>query len=160
MTGRVVSGDEAMACGALSAGVTFVTSYPGSPSSGTVSRLRGLTDEQDLYVEWCANEKIAMEMGIGASIGGRRALVCVKSVGMNVMVDPLMTLKLTPVHGGLVILLGDDPGGYGSQNDQDTRPGVFAADAHARTCDSGRSVPHDARCLRNLGAVQHRCHPT
>ena len=63
-----------------------------------------------------------MEIGIGASIAGRRALVCTKSVGMNAMVDPLMVLNLTPVHGGLVILLGDDPGGYGSQNDQDTRP--------------------------------------
>ena len=60
--------------------------------------------------------------GIGASIAGRRALVCVKNVGMNAIVDPLMALTLTPVHGGLVILLGDDPGGYGSQNDQDTRP--------------------------------------
>src|SRR5262245_54933143 len=63
-----------------------------------------------------------MEIGIGASIAGRRALVCTKSVGMNVMLDPLMALNLTPVHGGLVILLGDDPGGYGSQNDQDSRP--------------------------------------
>ena len=63
-----------------------------------------------------------MEIAIGASIAGRRALVCTKSVGMNVMLDPLMVLNLTPVHGGLVILLGDDPGGYGSQNDQDTRP--------------------------------------
>src|SRR5262245_24837206 len=63
-----------------------------------------------------------MEIGIGVSIAGRRALVCTKSVGMNVMLDPLMALNLTPVHGGLVIVLGDDPGGYGSQNDQDTRP--------------------------------------
>ena len=60
-------------------------------------------------------------MAIGASIAGRRALVATKSVGLNVMLDPLMALNLTPVHGGLVILLGDDPGGYGSQNDQDTR---------------------------------------
>src|SRR5262245_62710495 len=63
-----------------------------------------------------------MEIGIGASIAGRRALVCTKSVGMNVMLDPLMALNLTPNHGGLVIRLGDDPGGYGSQNDQDSRP--------------------------------------
>src|SRR5262249_58227819 len=65
---------------------------------------------------------VAMESGMGASIAGRRALVGTKSVGMNVMLDPLMALNLTPVHGGLVILLGDDPGGYGSQNDQATRP--------------------------------------
>jgi indolepyruvate ferredoxin oxidoreductase alpha subunit len=63
-----------------------------------------------------------MEIGTGVSMAGRRALVCTKSVGMNAMLDPLMVLNLTPVHGGLVIRLGDDPGGYGSQNDQDTRP--------------------------------------
>jgi indolepyruvate ferredoxin oxidoreductase alpha subunit len=61
-------------------------------------------------------------MAIGASIAGSRVLVCVKSVGMNMMIDPLMALNLTPVNGGLVILLGDDPGAYGSQNDQDSRP--------------------------------------
>jgi indolepyruvate ferredoxin oxidoreductase alpha subunit len=122
MSARVLSGDEAMAQGALAAGVSVVTSYPGSPSSGTVEVLIGLAERHGLYVEWSSNEKVAMELGIGASIAGRRVLVCTKSVGMNVMLDPLMALNLTPVHGGLVILLGDDPGGYGSQNDQDTRP--------------------------------------
>lgn len=121
MTARVLSGDEAMAQGALAAGVGVVTSYPGSPSSGTVEVLIGLAERHGLYVEWSSNEKVALELGIGASIAGRRALVCTKSVGMNAMLDPLMALNLTPVHGGLVILLGDDPGGYGSQNDQDTR---------------------------------------
>ena len=111
-----------MAYGALVSGVKLVTSYPGSPSSGTVAALISVARDRGLYVEWSSNEKVAMEMGIGASIAGRRALVCTKSVGMNAMLDPLMALNLTPVHGGLVILLGDDPGGYGSQNDQDTRP--------------------------------------
>lgn len=122
MPARVLNGDEAMAFGALAAGVSVVTSYPGSPSSGTVEVLIGLAERNGLYVEWSSNEKVALELGIGASIAGRRALVCTKSVGMNAMLDPLMALNLTPVHGGLVILLGDDPGGYGSQNDQDTRP--------------------------------------
>ena len=117
-----LNGDQAFARGALASGIKLVTSYPGSPSSGTVEELIGLAGKHDIYVEWSANEKVAMEMGIGASIAGRRALVCVKSVGMNVMIDPLMALNLTPVRGGLVILLGDDPGGYSSQNDQDTRP--------------------------------------
>ena len=71
-------------------------------------------------MEWSSNERVA-EVAIDASIAGRRALICTKSVGMNVMLDPIMSLNLTPVNGGLVILLGDDPGGYGSQNDQDTR---------------------------------------
>jgi len=119
---KVLNGDQAMAYGALASGVKVVTGYPGAPSLGTVQTLIKLAKTHDFYVEWSCNEKVAMEMGIGASITGKRALVCVKSVGMNLMIDPLMALNLTPVKGGLVILLGDDPGGYGSQNDQDTRP--------------------------------------
>jgi indolepyruvate ferredoxin oxidoreductase alpha subunit len=122
MTKRILNGDEAMAFGAQTAGVSLVTSYPGSPSSGTVETIIGLAEKNAIYVEWSSNEKVALETAIGASIAGRRALVCTKSVGLNAMVDPLMALNLTPVHGGLVILLGDDPGGYGSQNDQDSRP--------------------------------------
>jgi indolepyruvate ferredoxin oxidoreductase alpha subunit len=122
MVSRTLNGDQAIAYGALFAGVKFVAGYPGSPSSGTVEALVHLAREHDICVEWSTNEKVAAETAIGASMAGRRALVCVKSVGMNVMVDPLMVLNLTPVNGGLVVLLGDDPGGYGSQNDQDTRP--------------------------------------
>jgi indolepyruvate ferredoxin oxidoreductase alpha subunit len=122
MTLQSLTSAQALAYGALVSGVKIVTSYPGSPSSETVEVLIDLAQRHNLYVEWSSNEKVAMEIGIGASIAGRRALVCTKSVGMNVMLDPLMALNLTPVHGGLVILLGDDPGGYGSQNDQDTRP--------------------------------------
>ena len=119
---QTITSAQALAQGALAAGVKVVTSYPGSPSSETVELLIELAGPHGLHVEWSSNEKVAMEIGIGVSIAGRRALVCTKSVGMNAMVDPLMVLNLTPVHGGLVILLGDDPGGYGSQNDQDTRP--------------------------------------
>ncbi|MCG8603922.1 thiamine pyrophosphate-dependent enzyme [bacterium] len=119
---RELNGDQAFAYGALAAGVEMVTSYPGSPSSGTVESLIPEAKKHGIYLEWSSNERVALEMAIGASIAGRRALVCTKGVGMNVMLDPLMALNLTPVKGGLVILLGDDPGGYGSQNDQDTRP--------------------------------------
>jgi len=122
MTLKRLNGDQAMAYGALSSGIKLVTSYPGSPSSGTVETLIDLAKKHKFYVEWSSNEKVAVEMGIGASLAGRRALVCTKSVGMNVMIDPFMALNLTPLNGGLVILLGDDPGGYGSQNDQDSRP--------------------------------------
>ncbi len=118
---KKMNGDQALALGAFYSGVKLVSSYPGSPSSGTVESLISRAKERDIYVEWSSNERVAMELGIGASIAGRRALVCTKSVGLNVMIDPLMALNLTPVHGGLVILLGDDPGGYGSQNDQDSR---------------------------------------
>ena len=116
-----LNGDQAMAYGAFTSGVRLVASYPGSPGTGTVETLIELAGKGNIHIEWSSNEKVAIEMGIGASIAGRRALVCAKSVGMNLMIDPLMALNLTPLKGGLVILLGDDPGAYGSQNDQDTR---------------------------------------
>ncbi len=128
MINKTLDGDQAIAWGAVHSGIALATSYPGSPSSGTVEILIELAQEHDIYVEWSSNERVALEMGIGASIAGRRALVCTKSVGLNVMIDPLMALNLTPVHGGLVILLGDDPGGYGSQNDQDSRALVAAVE--------------------------------
>ena len=115
------TGDQALALGAVAAGIHMATSYPGSPSSGTMKTIINMAREHDIYVEWSANERVAIEMAIGASMAGRRSLVCTKSVGMNVMLDPLMCLNLTGVNAGLVILLGDDPGAYGSQNDQDTR---------------------------------------
>ena len=121
MTQLTLTGDEAFAYGSLASGVKIVTGYPGSPSSGTLQILADHTSEEDVYVEWSSNEKVAAEVAIGASLAGRRALICTKSVGMNVMLDPLMALNLTGVHAGLVILLGDDPGAYGSQNEQDTR---------------------------------------
>ena len=79
MAQRIVDGDEAMAFGALVAGVRVVTSYPGSPSSGTVEALIPLAESHGLYVEWSSNEKVALELAIGASIAGRRALVCTKA---------------------------------------------------------------------------------
>jgi indolepyruvate ferredoxin oxidoreductase, alpha subunit len=81
MAERIVNGDEAMAYGALVAGVKVVTSYPGSPSSGTVEALIPLAEAHGLYLEWSSNEKVALELAIGASIAGRRALVGAKRVG-------------------------------------------------------------------------------
>lgn len=122
ITHRSFNAEEALAQGAIAAGVRLAASYPGSPGIGVMNALVENTKETgDIYVEWSVNERVALEIGIGASIGGSRSLVCVKSVGMNVLLDPLMTLNLTGIHGGLVILLGDDPGAYGSQNEQDTR---------------------------------------
>ena len=84
MARELLSGDQASAQGAVAAGIAMVTSYPGSPSSGTVDSLIPLAKTYDFYVEWSSNERVALEMAIGASIAGRRALVCTKSVGMNV----------------------------------------------------------------------------
>ncbi len=121
---RTFTGGQALAYGAARAGVGCVAGYPGSPSSATMAALiewRRAGAGAGCHLEWSANERVALEVAIGASLGGRRSLVCTKSVGMNVMVDPLMALNLTPLTAGLVIVLGDDPGAYGSQNDQDTR---------------------------------------
>ena len=118
---QTVSGDVAFACGAVASGVSLATGYPGSPSSGTIEALLGMPEAAAMQVTWAVNECIAMEMVLGASIAGRRALLCVKSVGLNVALDPLMTLMLAGNKAGIVILLGDDPGGWASQNEQDTR---------------------------------------
>ena len=120
----IVTGGQALAYGAARAGVGCVAGYPGSPSSATMATLIELQRAgagAGCHLEWSANERVALEVAIGATLGGLRSLVCTKSVGMNVMVDPLMALNLTPLTAGLVIILGDDPGAYGSQNDQDTR---------------------------------------
>jgi indolepyruvate ferredoxin oxidoreductase alpha subunit len=116
-----VTGDVAFAYGALAAGVGLVTGYPGSPSSGTLEALLTMPEAAAVHISWTINELIAMEMVTGASIAGRRALLCVKSVGLNIALDPLMTMVLTGNRAGLVILLGDDPGSWASQNEQDTR---------------------------------------
>ncbi len=122
MIKKMLNGDQAMAYGAMDSGIKLAAGYPGSPSSGSMETLIDFAERRGIYAEWSSNERVALEMGIGTSIAGQRALICTKGVGLNVMMDPLMALNLTPIHGGLVILLGDDPGGYGSQNDQDSRP--------------------------------------
>ena len=114
-------GDEALARGALAAGVRLVTGYPGSPATGVFDALLRLADAEACHIEWAPNEKVALEMAFGASLAGSRALVVLKSVGMNIALDPLATLALSGSHAGLVILLGDDPGGWASQNEQDSR---------------------------------------
>ena len=116
-----ITGEHALAYGAINSGVQLITGYPGSPSSGAFELLRSLQTRFGYHMEWSLNEKVACEVAIGGSIGGLRSLICTKSVGLNVMIDPLMALNLTPLNAGLVILLGDDPQGYGSQNDQDSR---------------------------------------
>ncbi len=118
---EVVQGDEALARGALAAGVRVVTGYPGSPSTGVFDNILTHVKDAETHVQWSPNEKVAMETAIGASIGGSRTLVALKSVGLNVGLDPLATVSLSGCHAGFVILLGDDPGAWASQNEQDSR---------------------------------------
>jgi indolepyruvate ferredoxin oxidoreductase alpha subunit len=118
---NTISGAQALAQGAIDAGVTLVTGYPGAPVTAVVDHILRLTTPEAVHVTWNSNEKAAIEMAFGASVGGMRALLCVKSVGLNVALDPLMAFNLSGCNAGLVILVGDDPGGWGSQNEQDSR---------------------------------------
>ena len=116
-----VSGACALARGAIEAGVSLMTGYPGAPATAVINSILELTSPTEVQVEWTSNEKVAVEMAFGASVGGMRALLCVKSVGLNIALDPLMAFNLSGCNAGLVILVGDDPGGWGSQNEQDSR---------------------------------------
>jgi len=117
-----MNGEKAIAHAALQSGIKLATGYPGAPGTGVIDALLTMTTPNHaLKIEWSVNEKVAVEKAIGASISGQRTLVSVKSVGINVMIDPLMVVNLTPLPAGLVIIVGDDPGAYGSQNDQDSR---------------------------------------
>jgi len=115
---KLMIGNAAIARGAYEAGATMATAYPGTPSTEIVSNF---AQYDGVYAEWSPNEKVAMEVGAGASIGGARTLVAMKHVGVNVAADPLYTFAYTGVTGGLVIVSGDDPGMHSSQNEQDNR---------------------------------------
>lgn len=113
-------GNEAIALGAIAAGVNLVSGYPGTPSSEvleTVAKRR----TNNIYVEWSVNEKSALEVAAGASYTGARSLVTMKQVGLNVASDPLMSLEYVGIKGGMVVLVADDPGPISSQTEQDTR---------------------------------------
>ncbi len=114
-------GNEAIARGALEAGVSFATCYPGTPSSEIPENFFKISQESDLYFEYSTNEKVAMEVGAGAAISGLRTMVTLKHVGLNVAADPLMTLAYVGIKGGMVIINADDPSLFSSQNEQDNR---------------------------------------
>ena len=113
-------GNEAIALGALSAGVNVVSGYPGTPSTEVLETI-AKRNPGTVYVEWSINEKAAMEVAAGAAYTGARALVTMKQVGLNVASDPLMSLEYIGVKGGMVVLVADDPGPISSQTEQDTR---------------------------------------
>lgn len=115
---KVLSGNEAFARAAYEAGVGVVSSYPGTPSTEITEHV---SHYKEIYTEWATNEKVAAEVAIGASLGGKRAMTCMKHVGLNVASDPIMTLSYTGVNAGLVVVVADDPNMYSSQNEQDSR---------------------------------------
>lgn len=117
-------GNAAIARGAYEAGVKVSAAYPGTPSTEISENI---VDYEEIYAEWSPNEKVAMEVAIGASISGVRAMASMKHVGVNVAADPLYTVSYIGVKGGLVLVAADDPGMYSSQNEQDTRAVARAA---------------------------------
>lgn len=115
---KIMLGNEAIARGAYEAGVKVSAAYPGTPSTEISENI---VKYNEIYAEWSPNEKVAMEVAIGASISGVRAMASMKHVGVNVASDPLYTIAYGGVNGGLVLVAADDPGLYSSQNEQDTR---------------------------------------
>lgn len=113
-------GNEAIAMGAVAAGVNLVSGYPGTPSTEVLETIARLNDGS-IYVEWSVNEKAGLEVAAGAAYSGARTMVTMKQVGLNVASDPLMSLEYVGIKGGMVIMVADDPGPISSQTEQDTR---------------------------------------
>jgi len=119
----VLLGDEAIAQGAIDGGISGVYAYPGTPSTEITEYIQRskTAKERALHSEWSANEKTAMEAALGMSYAGKRALVCMKHVGLNVAADAFINSAITGINGGLVLLVADDPSMHSSQNEQDSR---------------------------------------
>lgn len=115
---KLMLGNEAAARGLYEAGCTFVSSYPGTPSTEITEQA---AKYEEIYAEWAPNEKVAMESAFGASLAGHRSFCGMKHVGLNVAADPLFTISYTGVNGGMIIGVADDPGMHSSQNEQDSR---------------------------------------
>ncbi len=120
---KLLLGDEAIAQGALDAGLSGVYAYPGTPSTEITEYIQEspIAKERDVHRRWCVNEKTAMETALGMSYMGKRALVCMKHVGMNVCADPFVNSGMTGTNGGVVVLAADDPSMHSSQDEQDSR---------------------------------------
>ena len=121
---RLLSGNEGVARGAYEAGVKVAAAYPGTPSTEI---LEYLAEYDGVHAEWAPNEKVAVEVALGAAMAGARALAAMKHVGVNVAADPIFTASYTGVRGGLVIVTADDPEMHSSQNEQDNRHYAIAA---------------------------------
>lgn len=121
MSKKYVMGNQAIAMGAIKAGVNLCCGYPGTPSSEIIETVAKYNKNGKIHVEWSVNEKAALEVAAAASYSGARSLVTMKMVGLNVAADPLMSLAYVGVKGGMVIVVADDPGPISSQTEQDTR---------------------------------------
>ena len=140
---ELLLGNEALALGAFEAGVRVATAYPGTPSTEIIENC---SRYPEIYTEWSPNEKVALEVGIGASLGGARTLVAMKHVGVNVAADPLFTFSYTGVNGGMILVTADDPGMHSSQNEQDNR-------GFARMAKIPMLEPADSQEIKNFVPV-------
>lgn len=118
---ELLMGNEAIARGALEAGIGVASAYPGTPSSEIITNLGKVAKKMGLYVEWSINEKVAVEVAAAAALSGIRSITAMKQNGLNVALDFLANLVLTGVNKGMVLMVGDDPGGLSSSNEQDSR---------------------------------------
>ncbi len=123
MAKLLLLGDEAIGQGALDAGISGIYAYPGTPSTEIMEYVQRSkpAKKKEIHATWSANEKTAMESALGMSYAGKRAIVCMKHVGLNVAADAFMNSAITGVNGGLVVTVADDPSMHSSQNEQDSR---------------------------------------
>ncbi len=121
MQSLLLLGDEAIAQGAIDGGISGVYAYPGTPSTEITAYIQDTTNQKDIHSNWLVNEKTAMEAAMGMSYAGKRALVCMKHVGLNVAADAFINAAITGINGGVVVLVADDPSMHSSQNEQDSR---------------------------------------
>jgi len=123
MTKILLLGVEAIGQGAIDGGISGVYAYPGTPSTEITEYIQGneVAVSRNIHREWSANEKTALESALGMSYAGKRAIVCMKHVGLNVAADPFMNAAMTGINGGLIIAVADDPSMHSSQNEQDSR---------------------------------------
>ncbi len=137
----LLSGNEALARGVYEYGGEFASAYPGTPSTEILQTIARFFKD-DVYAEWAINEKVALEVAVGASWGGARSIAVMKHVGVNVAADPLMSLTYTGVNAGMILVSADDPSLHSSQNEQDNRYyGKFASNrptARKRRISSSR----------------------
>lgn len=140
MSKALLTGNEAIARGAYEYGVLVATAYPGTPSTEI---LENVAKYREIKAQWSPNEKVALEVAVGASIGGSRTLCAMKHVGVNVAADPLFTFSYTGVNGGLVLISADDPGMHSSQNEQDNR-------LYARFAKIGLLEPSDSQEAKEM----------
>lgn len=131
---KLLLGNEAIARGAYEAGIKVSSAYPGTPSTEINENI---ATYPEIYSEWAPNEKVAVEVALGAAVSGARSMACMKHVGLNVAADPFFTATYTGINAGMVVIVADDPGMHSSQNEQDTR--LLARASHAPCLDPSNS---------------------